>query len=50
MKGFWAIIVRELRDKRTLLIGALALGVVPWIAPFFPVFPASRRRTSVEPS
>ena len=36
MKGFWAIIVRELRDKRTLLIGALALGVVPWIAPFFP--------------
>ena len=36
MKGFWAIVVRELKDKRTLLIGALVLGVIPWIAPFLP--------------
>ena len=36
MKGLWAIVLRELRDKRTLLIGALVLGVIPWIAPFFP--------------
>ena len=36
MRGLWAIVVRELRDKRTLLIGALVLGVIPWIAPFMP--------------
>lgn len=36
MKGLWAIMVRELQDKRTLLLGALPLGVIPWIAPFVP--------------
>ena len=36
MKGLWATFVRELRDKRTLLIGALALAAVPWIGPFVP--------------
>lgn len=36
MKGLWAIVIREVQDKRTLLLGALPLGVIPWIAPFVP--------------
>jgi hypothetical protein len=36
MKGLWAIAVDELRSKRALLMGMLALGALPWAAPFFP--------------
>ncbi|HVQ30900.1 MAG TPA: hypothetical protein VMV21_15020, partial [Vicinamibacteria bacterium] len=36
MKGLWAVAADELRSKRALLTGMLALGALPWAAPYFP--------------
>ena len=40
MKTFWALVWREIAERRLLLLASLLLGIVPILLPFMPGIPA----------